>query len=124
MKNILIIDDEEDIRFLLREVLKLHNYNTIEAPSAEKGMILLKKEKVDLLLLDMQLPEMNGLEFVQEIRKENKELPVIIMTAFHAIEGVVEMMEEEVQGFIKKPFGIEEVLMKIEKFVGRNMNES
>lgn len=116
MKNILIVDDEDDIRFLLKEVLNLHNYTTIEAQSAEKGMILLKKEKIDLLLLDMQLPEMNGLEFVQEIRKTDKKLPIIIMTAFHAIEGVVEMMEEEVQGFIKKPFGIEEVLMKIEKF--------
>jgi DNA-binding response OmpR family regulator len=92
-------------------------YEVLEASRAEKGLQLIKKEKIDLILLDIQLPNMNGLEAIQQIRKINKEVPVFMITAFHNMKNVVEMLDVEIQGFIPKPFEILELKNKISKIL-------
>ncbi|MBZ4682930.1 MAG: two-component system, response regulator, stage 0 sporulation protein [Fusobacteriaceae bacterium] len=117
IKTVLIIDDEPTIRFLLKEIISDMGYEVLEASRAEKGLQLIKKEKIDLILLDIQLPNMNGLEAIQQIRKINKEVPVFMITAFHNMKNVVEMLDVEIQGFIPKPFEILELKNKISKIL-------
>ncbi|TDT68586.1 two-component system response regulator (stage 0 sporulation protein F) [Hypnocyclicus thermotrophus] len=117
IKTVLIIDDEPTIRFLLKEIISDMGYKVLEASRAEKGLQLIKKEKIDLILLDIQLPNMNGLEAIQQIRKINMEVPVFMITAFHNMKNVVEMLDVEIQGFIPKPFEILELKDKISKIL-------
>lgn len=112
-KKVLIIDDEATVRFLLREIISDLGYDCEEAARAEKGLQILKKEKIDLVLLDIQLPNMNGLEAIQRIRKISTDIPVFMISAFHNMKDVVNMMDEGVQEFITKPFDINQLKEKI-----------
>lgn len=115
MKRILVIDDEPTIRIFLNEILEVWGYECIEASRAQEGIDLIKKGEIDLLLLDIQLPQMNGLDAVQKIREIEKDMPILIITAFHNMKNVVEMLDVKIQGFVNKPFDMEELKMKIEQ---------
>lgn len=117
MKRILIIDDEATIRFLLKEAVTEWGYDSVEVGRAQQGIDLIKNEKFDLVLLDIQLPQMNGLEAIQKIREFNTEIPVFILTAFHNLESVIGMLDVDVQEFIQKPFDIDDLEEKIKKIV-------
>ncbi len=118
IKKILVIDDESSIRFLLKEIIVDMDYEFIEASRAEKGLKIIEREEVDLVLLDIQLPNMNGLEAIRKIREINKELPVFMITAFHSMVDVVENMDVNVQEFIQKPFDLHELRDKIREVLG------
>ena len=115
MKKILVIDDESSIRFLLKEIISDMGYEFIEVSRAEKGIKIIEKEEIDLVLLDIQLPNMNGLEAIRKIRSIKKDLPVFMITAFHNIEEAVNNMDVNVQAFIQKPFDIHELRAKIKE---------
>jgi DNA-binding response OmpR family regulator len=118
VKRILIIDDEPTIRFLLKEVITDWGYEFIEASRAQRGIEIIKSETVDLVLLDIQLPQMNGLEAIQKIREIDRNLPVFMLTAFHNLKDVVNMLNVSVQQFITKPFDIDDLHDKIRKELG------
>ena len=118
MKKILVIDDEPTIRFLLKEVITEWGYEFLEASRAQRGIEIIKSDKVDLVLLDIQLPQMNGLEAIQKIREINKEIPVFMLTAFHNLKDVVNMLNVSVQQFITKPFDIDDLYSKIKRELG------
>lgn len=113
IKKILVIDDESSIRFLLKEIITDMDYDFLEASRAEKGIKLIEKEDVDLVLLDIQLPNMNGLDAIRKIREIDKDIPVFMITAFHSMEEVVKNMEVNVQEFIAKPFDLHDLRKKI-----------
>lgn len=117
-KRILVIDDERSIRFLLREVLEDEGYHCLEAESAIKGMEMLDEENPDLIILDIQMPQMNGLEAVKKIRKINGDVPVLMLSAFSHMENVIENMGVNVQGFIPKPFDIDLLISRIKDEIG------
>lgn len=118
MKKILVIDDEPTIRLLLKEAAKDWGYEYFEASRARQGIEIITNQKIDLILLDIQLPQMNGLEAIQKIRELNKDVPVFMITAFHNLKNVVEMLEVSVQGFIQKPFDIDNLYEKIKNQLG------
>ena len=117
-KRILVIDDEPSIRFLLNEFLTDIGYECIEAERAIKGIEVLKREKIDLIILDIQLPQMNGLEAIQKIREINKDVPVFMLTAFSNMKSVVENLGVSIQGFIPKPFDIYQLEIEIKAQFG------
>lgn len=118
MKKILVIDDEMTIRFLLREAIEDWGYEFLEASRAMQGIEIVKEGGVDLVLLDIQLPQMNGLEAVQRIKEIDENIPVFMVTAFHNLQNVVEMLDVTVQGFVPKPFNIDELEEMIKKQIG------
>lgn len=118
MKTILVIDDEPMIRFLLKEAISDWEYEFVEATRAQQGIEIIKNQKIDLVLLDIQLPQMNGLEAIQKIREINKEIPVFMITAFHNLKDVVDMLEVKVQDFISKPFNLDDLHEKVKKVLG------
>jgi DNA-binding NtrC family response regulator len=115
MATILIVEDEAKMLRLLQLNLGEEGYTTLQAPDAETGLKLLRQEKVDLVLTDLKLPRMDGLEFLQTLRRSNATLPVILMTAYGTVETAIEAMKAGASDYVLKPFSMEEIKLLIHK---------
>ena len=82
MKKIMVVDDEENIRFLYKEELMDEGYDVVLAASGQEALDLLRDSKPDLLTLDIKMPEMDGIETLRKIKEIDKELPVVLCTAY------------------------------------------
>ena len=112
MGKILIIDDEDNIRNLLKNIL-IDVADVYDANTGERGMLLFQKEKPDLILLDIMLPDTSGVELLQAIREQDKNVKIVMITAYETIKSVIEIMNIKISGYITKPFVIKEVREKI-----------
>ena len=115
MATILVVEDEPKMLRLLELNLAEDGYKTLSAPDAEAGLKLLRKETVDLIVTDLKLPGMNGLEFLQAAKRINASLPVVVMTAYGTVETAVEAMKAGASDFVLKPFSLEEIKLKVRK---------
>ncbi len=113
--RILIIDDEEAIRDSCTQVLKRAGYEVMGAENALQGLDLFKKEKIDLVLLDLKLPKLNGFEALSRLKKEQPDLPVIIITGHASIESAVETIKRGAFDYLAKPFSPEELRVMVKK---------
>jgi DNA-binding NtrC family response regulator len=114
MDKILVIDDEEGVRESLKFALK-DNYKVILSSNGKEGMLLIERENPDLIILDIILPDTDGITLLKEIKKNYKDIPVIILTAISQIKTAVEAMKIGAVDYIPKPFDIEELIIIIEK---------
>lgn len=108
-KKILIVDDEKNIRIALKQCFKGENYKVEMANDGEEAIEKLKNDRYDLILMDYQMPNKNGLEVLEDIRKNNIETRVIIMTAYGTVDIAVDSMKLGAVDFISKPFTIAKV---------------
>ncbi len=115
MPTILIVEDEAKMRRLLELNLADDGFATLSAGDAETGVKLLRENSVDLVVTDLKLPGMNGLEFLQTIKRQNAALPVVVMTAFGTVETAVEAMKAGASDYVLKPFSLSEMRMVIRK---------
>jgi DNA-binding NtrC family response regulator len=115
MATILIVEDEPKMLRLLELNLRDDGYTTRTASTAENGLKVLANDRVDLVLSDVKLPGMNGLEFLQAVKRANAAIPVIMMTAYGTVESAVEAMKEGASDFVLKPFSIEEIKLIVRK---------
>jgi DNA-binding NtrC family response regulator len=115
MPAILIVEDEAKMRRLLELNLGEDGFTTFSAGDAETGLNLLRENSMDLVLTDLKLPGMNGLEFLQAIKHQNSALPVVVMTAFGSVETAVEAMKAGASDYVLKPFSLAEMRMVIHK---------
>ena len=113
--KILVIDDDESLRRVLEYNLAQEGYAVLTAASGEQGLELLKKEGADLVLTDVRMPGMNGLQVMEEVRKLDAKIQVIILTAFGTIETAVEAMKAGAFHYISKPFNRDELKLTIRK---------
>src|SRR5437879_4916837 len=113
--NILIVEDEAKMRRILELNLGDDGFTTLSAEDAEAGLKLLQQGSVDLVVTDLKLPGMNGLEFLQAVRRFNAALPVVVMTAFGTVETAVEAMKAGASDYVLKPFSLDEMRMVIHK---------
>ena len=111
-KNILLIEDEEDIRYILAHYIKKEGFNVIEASNGKDGINITKKEKVDLIVLDLMLPDISGYDVCREISKEYK-IPIIMLTAKNDIVDKILGLELGADDYITKPFDVREVIARI-----------
>src|SRR5579872_735715 len=124
MPTILIVEDEAKMRRLLELNLGDDGFSTFSAGDAETGLKLLRENAIDLVLTDLKLPGMNGLEFLQTIKRQNAALPVVVMTAFGSVETAVEAMKAGASDYVLKPFSLTEMRMVIHKELDvRNLRE-
>ncbi|MGB8732718.1 MAG: sigma-54 dependent transcriptional regulator [Candidatus Sulfotelmatobacter sp.] len=122
--TILIVEDEAKMRRLLELNLGEDGFNTLSAGDAESGLKLLRDSNVDLVVTDLKLPGINGLEFLQAIKRQNAALPVVVMTAFGTVETAVEAMKSGASDYVLKPFSLGEMRMVIHKELDvRNLRE-
>lgn len=103
--RILIIDDEAQIRKILRITLEANGYHVIEAASAEEGLILCGSQRPDMVLLDLGLPDKDGLDVLLEIRSWS-ETPVIILSVRNADEDIIRALDSGANDYITKPFNV------------------
>src|ERR1700691_3252360 len=115
MPIILIVEDEAKMRRLLELNLGEDGFTTLSAGDAESGLKHLHESAVDLVVTDLKLPGMNGLEFLQAIKRQNATLPVVVMTAFGTVETAVEAMKKGASDYVLKPFSLSEMRMVIHK---------
>jgi len=115
MPSILIVEDEAKMRRLLELNLSEEGFTTHAAADAEEGLKLLNREAIDLVVTDFKLPGMNGLEFLQAIKRIDASLPVVIMTAYGSVESAVEAMKVGASDYVLKPFSLAEMALVIRK---------
>ena len=113
--SILIIDDEEVLQDVLTALLKEEGFETRSARSGAEALGLLEQEEVDLVLLDLMLPDTSGLELLKRIRSEDPDQQIIVITAYSSIESAIEAMREGAFHYIPKPFKNEEVMLTVRK---------
>jgi two-component system KDP operon response regulator KdpE len=110
--RILVVDDEPQIRRVLRSTLATHGYEIAEAKTGEEALEWLRKEAPDLVLLDMNMPGMGGVEACREIRRAS-DAPIIMLTVRNAERDKVAALDAGADDYVVKPFGIEELLARI-----------
>jgi len=113
MHRILIIDDEIIIRKLFIRLLTREKYKVLTAANGKKGIETVKKEKLDLVILDLKMPEMDGIEALKRIKEFNKNIRVIIITAYGTIKSASEALNLGADDFISKPFDIAKIRVTI-----------
>ena len=109
-KRVLIVEDEEKLRRVIELQLKTGGFDVDQAGTAEEGLKL--AGDADLILTDLRLPGMTGLELLEKLRRQNSETPVVVMTAFGTVENAVEAMKAGAVDFLLKPFSLD-YLMKV-----------
>lgn len=115
MFSILVVDDEPNYLVVLSELLREEDFEVYTAPGGKEGMATVREVDLDLVITDMQMPEMDGLQFLQEIKAFNSELPVIIITAYAEVEKAVEAMQAGAFSYLAKPFSNDELVVNINK---------
>ncbi|HXE30261.1 MAG TPA: sigma-54 dependent transcriptional regulator [Terriglobales bacterium] len=115
MRTILIVDDEPKLLRLLEMQLSQEGYATLTAANASEGLRRLREQPADLLLTDLRLPGMDGLEFLHAAKHLQAGLPVIVMTAHGSVETAVEAMKAGAADYLLKPFPLEELRLVIQK---------
>ena len=117
--TILVVDDEFDTREVLKDRLESLNYRVLTAATGEEGLERLERENPQMVLLDIELPDMNGLEMLGEIRKREHSITVVMITAYGTIERAVRAMKEGAYDFIPKPFEPDHVAVIVAKALER-----
>jgi PAS domain S-box-containing protein len=113
--RILVVDDEPFVRTHLRRTLERHGYTVTEASDGRSGLLALQQADVDVLLLDMTMPDIDGAEVVRQIRARGSRVPIVLSSGY--LEPTVErgLDRNAVQGFLLKPFGIAELIDALER---------
>ena len=119
---ILIVEDNEKNRRLARDILQVKGYRTIEAETAESGLEMAPKEHPDLVLMDIQLPGMNGIQALKKLRESEatRAIPVLAFTASVMPQDRREIMDAGFDGFVAKPVNLKEFIAAIAKALGND----
>ncbi|MFN2457981.1 MAG: sigma-54-dependent transcriptional regulator [Chitinophagaceae bacterium] len=120
MSTILIIDDEKAIRKTLTEILTFEDYKIEEAPDGEEGLRLFKEKEYDVVLCDIKMPKLDGLEFLQKATEHNPDVPVIMISGHGNIETAVEAVKKGAYDFIQKPPDLNRLLITIRNAKEKN----
>ncbi|MFH2034103.1 MAG: sigma-54 dependent transcriptional regulator [Candidatus Margulisiibacteriota bacterium] len=113
-RKVLIIDDEPDMQETLLSILK-KKYSPVSAGSGKEGVEKVKNEDFALVLLDLRMPKMDGIETLKKIRENDPALPVVVVTASKDIKSAVDSIKGGAQDYITKPFEVEELLLVVEQ---------
>jgi two-component system response regulator AtoC len=114
-ERILVVDDEEQMRDLLAKVLERKGFQASVCGDGTEALAFLEKEPVDLVVTDVRMPGLGGMEALRAVKELNPDIVVIIMTAFGSIDQAVQAVKEGAYDYINKPFKIDEMLLTIEK---------
>jgi DNA-binding NtrC family response regulator len=115
MPTLLIVEDEPKMLRLLELSLAEEGYSVRTAADAETGVKMLRQEPIDLVLTDLKLPGISGLDFLQAVKRHDARTPVVVMTAFGSVETAVQAMKAGASDYILKPFSLEEMKLVLKK---------
>jgi len=121
-KIILVVEDEDPLRMVLKDVLTVEGYGILEAKNGIEGLDMALREHPDLILLDILMPKMDGLEMLKKLREDEwgKQAPVIVLTNLSDNEDIARAVEEDVfEYFVKTDIKINEVIARIREKIGK-----
>ena len=122
--NVLLVEDEETLALIIKDTLEGQGFFIRLAKDGEEGLRQFFEEKPDVLVADVMMPRMDGFEMVRRIRRQDKQTPVLFLTARSATSDVVEGFELGGNDYLKKPFGMQELIVRIKALLGRASNYS
>lgn len=115
MKNILIVDDDTHLRAVLTKILETEGFHTAQAVSGKEAINLITQADFDIVLLDLIMPDMNGIEAFMEIRKIKPKTKAIMITGFATVENAVDAIKKGASDYISKPFRVNDLLTIIRR---------
>ncbi|OGW38084.1 MAG: hypothetical protein A2Y97_00305 [Nitrospirae bacterium RBG_13_39_12] len=121
LPNILIVDDDKGMCKTLSRILELDGLKISTVNTAHDGVDLIKKSSFDLAILDIKLPDIDGVELLEIIKKEDPDLSVIMMTAYASTENAIKALNKGADAFVTKPFDIEELRAVVKKSIEKQM---
>jgi len=113
--KVLLVDDEEDILEVIQDRLEAYGFTVVTAGTGLEALKKLATERFDGVFLDVKMPEMGGIEALEEIRKKDQTIPIIIVTSSSTREAAIEAIAKGANEYVLKPFEWEELKAKIEK---------
>lgn len=111
--KVLLVEDEQSLAMILSDTLEAQGFEMRTAGDGEQGLRMFEEQKPDILVADVMMPKMDGFEMVRRIRKKDKHKPVLFLTARSAVNDVVAGFELGGNDYLKKPFGIQELIIRI-----------
>src|SRR5688500_6093813 len=120
MSNILIIDDEKAIRKTLSEILSYEGYKIEEAGDGEEGLRKFRDKTYEVVLCDIKMPKLDGIEFLDKVRELNPDVPVIMISGHGTIETAVEAVKKGAYDYIAKPPDLNRLLITIRNAMDKN----
>src|SRR5580692_8413628 len=118
MPRVLIVDDDPGQRSLLNSFLHSQGFDTVTADSGERALELLRAGKFDLMISDVRMPGLSGLETLRLARKEHSTLPVLLVTAFTDVRDAVAAMRDGAVNYLAKPIDLDELLASVRTATG------
>src|SRR3954469_1484452 len=119
-KTVLVVEDDESISMGLEMNLTAEGYHVLVAADGEEGLALARNGEIDLLILDVMLPRLNGFELLRTLRNERRTLPIIMLSARGAEMDKVMGLELGAEDYITKPFGLAELLARVKAVLRRD----
>jgi DNA-binding NtrC family response regulator len=113
--NILIADDEEELGSSLSEIFSSKGYNSFYITDPIKVPGIITKEKINLIIMDIRMPRISGIDLLKIIKKENRSIPIIMITGYPSIESAVQAMKYGALNFYVKPLNIQKLLDEIKQ---------
>ncbi len=122
--KILLVEDDPNLSLVLKDYLEILMYDTVFADNGEDALEIFAKEHFDLIILDVMLPKKDGFTIAKEIRKTNKDIPIIFLTAKNLKEDRIKGFQLGADDYITKPFSTEELSLRIEAIIRRAVKKS
>ena len=116
MKRILVVDDDENIRAILAETLRNNNYEIEDAESGEAALQKFKESDFDLIISDLMMPGIKGLDLITEVKKIREDVGFLLISAYGTVEKAVDAMKRGAFDFITKPFSISQIESRVERY--------
>lgn len=117
--KVLLVEDEQTLAMILKDTLEDEGFDIILAEDGEKGLKSFFDEKPDILVADVMMPKMDGFEMVSKVRQADKTMPILFLTARSAIKDVVAGFELGANDYLKKPFNMQELIVRIKALMSR-----
>ncbi len=118
--SVLVVEDEENLRETLKLNLELENYDVTTADSGTAALKAVKNEYFDLIVLDIMLPEIDGLTVCENIRISNNDVPILFLSARNSSSDRIEGLKKGGDDYLTKPFNLEELLLRVDKLIKKN----
>ncbi|MCR4765789.1 MAG: response regulator transcription factor [Bacteroidaceae bacterium] len=122
--KVLLVEDEHTLALIIKDTLEVQGFSIKLAKNGEEGLRLFFEQKPDVLVADVMMPRMDGFEMVRQIRQTDKHTPVLFLTARSSINDVVQGFELGANDYLKKPFGMQELIVRIKSLAGRLISNS
>jgi two-component system alkaline phosphatase synthesis response regulator PhoP len=118
--NILLVEDEENLHETLKLNLEMEGYSVTSAFDGSKAIRMIQEEYFDLIIMDVMLPEMDGISVTENIRLQNNDVPVLMLSAKNSGQDRVRGLKKGADDYLTKPFNLEELLLRVDKLIIKN----